>query len=128
MATLITQGIRISVESAFQPQHSKPQEHEYFFAYRIRIENTSDYTVQLLRRHWYIFDSIGVKHEVEGDGVVGKQPVLSPGEKYQYESACTLMSEMGAMHGLYTMERNVDGVQFDVQIPRFELMAAHRLN
>jgi ApaG protein len=128
MVTLITHGIRISVESAFQPLHSKPQEQMYFFAYRIQIENTSDYTVQLLRRHWYIFDSIGVRHEVEGDGVVGQQPVLAPGEKHQYESACTLMSEFGTMHGNYTMECQMDGTNFDVEIPRFELIASHRLN
>jgi ApaG protein len=100
----------------------------FYFSYRIRIENNSEDTVQLMRRHWYIFDGTGEKSEVEGEGVVGQQPVLRPGESYEYESACNLNSELGSMHGVYTFIRQKDDVVFEVEIPRFELIANYRLN
>lgn len=128
MATRVTHGIKISVESQYQEVYSRPEQRQYFFSYRIRIENNSDYTVQLLRRHWFIFDAAGTGQEVEGEGVVGQQPVLKPGDFYEYESACNLNSEIGSMHGTYLFVREADGGSFEVQIPRFELIASYRKN
>ncbi len=128
MATRVTHGIKISVESQYQEVYSRPEQRQYFFSYRIRIENNSDYTVQLLRRHWFIFDAAGTGQEVEGEGVVGQQPVLKPGDHYEYESACNLNSEIGSMHGTYLFVREADGGSFEVQIPRFELIASYRKN
>jgi ApaG protein len=128
MATRVTHGIKISVVSHYQDLYSRPEQRQFYFSYHIRIENTSDYTVQLMRRHWYIFDSAGTGQEVEGEGVVGQQPVLKPGDVYEYESACNLNSEIGSMHGTYLFVRDADGGSFDVNIPRFELMATFRLN
>ncbi|EFK60024.1 MULTISPECIES: Co2+/Mg2+ efflux protein ApaG [Sphingobacterium] len=128
MVSLITEGVKISVESIYQPEYSNPEKEHFMFAYRISIENVGDYTVQLLRRHWQIFDAIGEHREVEGDGVVGEQPVIQPGESHQYVSGCNLKSEMGYMEGTYQMSRQLDGEIFYVEIPRFNLIANHRLN
>ena len=98
------------------------------FAYKIDIRNNGEYTVKLLRRHWYIYDANGVVREVEGEGVVGQQPVLEPSEAHQYVSGCNLKSGMGKMRGTYQMERLVDGSRFDVEIPEFTLVVPFRLN
>ena len=92
------------------------------------IENKSEYTVQLLKRKWNIFDSNGEHRVVEGDGVVGQQPVLAPNEIYEYESACNLNTDMGKMRGIYQMMRIVDKENFYVEIPEFKLIAPQRLN
>ncbi len=128
MVTSVTQGIKISVRTQFQDLYSKPDQGHYLFTYKITIENTSEYTVKLMRRHWMIFDSCGEHREVEGEGVVGQQPVLMPGDLYEYESACNLSTEIGKMEGTYTMERTIDKLQFKVSIPEFELMTGSRLN
>jgi ApaG protein len=128
MVTQVTQGIRITVETVFREDQSRPDLGDYLFTYRISIENKSEITVQLLRRHWFIFDSNGEHQEVEGEGVVGQQPILHPGDVYEYESACNLQTDMGSMLGTYTMQRQMDGLQFRVQIPRFELITPQRLN
>ena len=82
MVTKITDGVKISVETVYQPEYSNPANNHFMFAYKITIENLTDYTVQLMRRHWYIFDSNGTHREVEGEGVVGQQPVIDPGESH----------------------------------------------
>jgi ApaG protein len=128
MATCVTHGIQISAQAELEDLYSRPEQNSWFFSYKIRIENRSGYTVQLLRRHWFIFDSIGNRHEVEGEGVVGQQPVLRPGESYEYESACSLNSEIGTMTGTYTFVREADAGNFEVAIPRFELMVNYRKN
>lgn len=128
MVTKTTLGIRISVQSQYQEAYSRPDQRHYFFSYRISIENTTEDTVQLLSRRWLIFDSSFSHHEVEGEGVVGEQPVIGPGETYTYESACNLTTDMGSMVGAYVMERLVDSTTFEVNIPEFSLIAAHRLN
>ncbi len=128
MITQTTQGVKISVEAFFQQDYSNPVNWEYMFAYRITIENTSGHTVKLLKRHWNIFDSIGEFKEVEGVGVVGKQPILKPGESHQYVSGCSLKSEVGRMSGNYLMQRVDDGKLFRVVIPEFELIAPLKLN
>jgi ApaG protein len=128
MITQSTSGVIISVECEYQPEYSNPENMHYMFAYRITIENISDHTIQLLSRHWDIFDSIGENKEVDGDGVVGQQPVLAPGESHQYVSGCNLKSEIGFMAGYYIMKREIDDFLFEVSIPRFNLIASFKLN
>jgi ApaG protein len=128
MVTQVTQGIKITVDTQYMEDQSNPEAGDFLFSYRIFIENRSESTVQLLSRHWFIFDSNGEHSEVEGEGVVGQQPILLPGDVYEYQSACNLQSDMGSMLGTYTMQRQVDGLQFQVQIPRFELITPQRLN
>ncbi len=128
METLITKGIRISVETFYQHEYSRPVEYKYIFAYRITIDNLSQHTIQLLRRKWYIFDSNGSVKEVEGDGVVGQQPILKPGESHQYISWCQLATDTGKMQGTYTMEKKDDGELFQVEIPAFRLIAPFKGN
>jgi ApaG protein len=128
MLTKITNGVKISVETFYQPEYSQPLNNEFMFAYRITISNESEYTVKLLRRNWVVFDSNGVVREVEGDGVVGQQPVIEPGESHQYVSGSHLRTEMGKMKGYYTMERLIDGKLFKVEIPEFPLLVPFKLN
>ncbi len=128
MITHITEGVKISVETFYQPDYSQPMNAEYMFAYRIIIQNESEFTVKLLRRHWYIYDSNGALREVEGEGVIGQQPVIEPQQSHQYVSGCHLKTEMGKMHGTYLMERIIDGKFFYVNIPEFQLIAPFKLN
>ena len=126
--TAITQGIKISVEVFYEPHYSKPHGHQYVFSYRITIENCSPHTVQLLRRHWFIFDSNGTKREVEGEGVIGKQPTIHPNQKHQYASWSPLRTTVGKMYGTYLMKRLIDKEQFYVRIPEFNLIVPAKLN
>jgi len=128
MDTKTTAGVRVTVTTNYLPDYSSPIQQHYVFAYKISIENNSEFTVKLLRRHWYIHDAIGVVREVEGEGVVGQQPVLEPGESHEYVSGCNLKAGMGKMRGTYLMERLVDGKQFDVTIPEFTLVVPYKLN
>lgn len=128
MTTQTTSGVKISVESTYQSEYSNPENKHFMFAYRITIENLSEYTIQLVRRHWNIYDSIGLNKQVDGDGVVGEQPILQPGEMHQYVSGCNLKSDMGFMEGYYEMIREMDNSIFHVHIPRFNLIANYRLN
>ena len=128
MLTHVSNGVRVSVETFYQPEYSQPMNHEFMFAYRITISNESEYTVKLLRRHWSVYDSNGVIREVEGEGVVGQQPVLEPNQTHQYVSGSHLRTEMGKMNGFYTMERIIDGKIFQVVIPEFQLLAPFKLN
>jgi ApaG protein len=123
-----THNIEISVEVKYWPQHSMPKENHYFFVYFITIQNKSDFSVQLLRRHWDIFDSIGDTRVVDGDGVVGETPVLEPGQKFEYNSGCNLTSEMGYMKGYYILTKLMDGKEFNVDIPKFDLIVPAKLN
>ncbi len=126
MATAITQGVKVSVETFFQPEYSKKG--EFVFAYRITIENKSEHVIQLLRRHWYIFDGIGVWREVEGEGVVGETPIINPGYFHRYVSGCHLTCPAGKMKGTYLMERKSNAILFDVTIPEFQMVAPFLLN
>jgi ApaG protein len=128
MNTTTTQGVTVSVTTNYLPDYSSPSQEHYVFAYKIDILNGSEYTVKLLRRHWYIYDANGVVREVEGEGVVGQQPVLEPGDSHQYVSGCNLKSGLGKMRGTYQMERIVDGKEFTVEIPEFTLVVPYRLN
>lgn len=128
MTIAITKGISVSVETIFQREHSNEKMHQYVFAYRILIENNSNVTVCLRRRHWHITDGDGTKREVEGEGVVGEQPILEPGSKYKYVSGCNISCEMGKMHGTYTMENMDDHTFFDIDIPAFMMEVPFILN
>jgi ApaG protein len=128
MVSMISEGVEVSVETFYQQDYSNPMQSEYMFAYRISIENHNSFPVKLHRRHWHIFDSNGSHREVEGEGVVGVQPVLSPGEKYQYVSGCNLKTEMGKMQGTYQMENLNSKQLFDVNIPPFEMFVPFKNN
>lgn len=128
MISKISGGVKISVETFYQPEYSNPLNSEFMFAYKITIENNNDFPVKLLRRHWYIYDSDGSKREVEGEGVVGIQPVITPSSSYQYISGCNLRSEMGKMLGTYLLENANNKNTFDVAIPAFEMQAPFKMN
>lgn len=128
MISKISEGIEISVETFYQPDYSNPVSGEYMFAYRITIDNHNNFPVKLHRRHWNIFDSNGSQREVEGEGVVGVQPTMQPGERYQYVSGCNLRTEMGKMYGTYLMENLNTKTTFDVNIPTFEMIVPFKMN
>jgi ApaG protein len=128
MVTRITKGVEINVESYYQQDYSNPMANEFMFAYRISITNHNEFTIKLLRRHWHIFDSNGQNRSVDGDGVVGVQPVLTKGEKYQYVSGCNLRSEMGRMHGTYEFENLNNKDVFEVNIPPFDMVVPLKMN
>jgi ApaG protein len=123
MVSAITQGIQVSVETTYQPDFSNPQQHHYVFTYKVRIDNKSNHTVQLLRRRWEIFDAAESRKIVEGEGVVGQQPILEPGESHTYVSGCNLKSGIGKMRGSFTLEKLRDGQLWEVVIPEFQLIA-----
>jgi ApaG protein len=128
MQTAITRGVKVSVETFYQLDYSNPLKGEFMFAYRITIVNQSEQTLQLLSRHWHIVDANGVEKEIEGDGVVGQQPILRPNETYQYVSGCNLNTEIGKMFGTYLMINVSNGKKFKVNIPVFQLVASQKLN
>ena len=116
----ITNNVRVEVESQFVPDRSQPFEQLWHFMYTVRITNEGDETVQLLSRHWIITDGCGRTEEVRGPGVVGEQPVLAPGETFQYTSSCPLPTATGLMRGAYQMVTE-GGDHFDVEIAPFAL-------
>lgn len=116
----INYEIRIQVATQYVDDQSEPDIDRYVFAYTITIENTGDVPAQLLRRHWVITDANGKVQEVSGDGVVGEQPRLNPGETYRYSSGAVLETPVGAMQGSYRMQAD-DGIDFDAPIPPFTL-------
>jgi ApaG protein len=119
-STAMTEGIRVQVLSQFLPDQSSPRDDRYVFAYTITISNEGARTAQLRTRHWIITDARGVIEEVRGDGVVGEQPRLEPGQSFQYTSGCVLNTPVGTMHGTYRMWRD-DGSFFDAVIAPFSL-------
>jgi ApaG protein len=123
MVSAITKGIQVSVETTYQLDFSNPQQHHYVFTYKVRIDNKSNHTVQLLRRRWEIFDAAESRKIVEGEGVVGQQPILEPGESHTYVSGCNLKSGIGKMRGSFTLEKLRDGQLWEVVIPEFQLIA-----
>jgi ApaG protein len=123
MVSAITKGIQVSVETTYQPDFSNPQQHHYVFTYKVRIENKSNHTVQLLRRRWEIYDATENLKIVEGDGVVGQQPILEPGEFHTYVSGCNLKSGIGKMRGTFTLEKLMNGKLLEIVIPEFQLIS-----
>jgi ApaG protein len=126
--SLITSGVKISVENFYQDDYSSPVESKFVFAYRITIENLNTFSIQLMRRHWFIVDSNTSIKEVEGEGVIGKQPLLHPGDVHQYISWSQLQSEVGKMYGYYLMKDMATEELFKVSIPEFKLIAPFKLN
>ena len=117
---IVTQGIRVKVVAQYSPEHSQPHEKQWFFLYTIEIANEGAETVQLVSRHWIITNANHQVEEVRGLGVVGKQPVLAPGESFHYTSGCPLSTPFGSMRGSYLMSK-VSGERFDVEIAAFAL-------
>jgi ApaG protein len=128
MVFKVTNGVMVTVEVIYRPEFSSALKNEYFFTYRITIENQGNDKIQLLKRRWEIFDSIKGHSIIEGDGVVGFQPILLPNETHEYESASILASEIGSMTGKYSFVKMVNGNMFDVPIPEFKLEAPQILN
>lgn len=120
MYTETTRSITVTVRPIYLEQHSSPADDHYVWAYHVRIENSGGETVQLRNRHWKIIDADGRLQEVRGPGVVGEQPVLGPGDSFEYTSSCPLSTPSGFMVGEYEMQTR-DGEQFLVQIPAFSL-------
>lgn len=118
----ITAGITVRVAVNFLPEQSRVDAGRWFWVYHIRIENDSDRTVQLISRHWRITDATGAVSHVDGDGVVGEQPLLAPGQSHDYVSGCPLATPTGSMEGYYTF-RDSEGATFEVAIPFFPLAA-----
>lgn len=122
MSVSVTRGIRVEVESEYIPERSAPDRNTYFFAYHVRVTNEGEETVQLMSRHWVISNGEGKVEEVKGPGVVGEQPVLDPGDSFEYTSFCPLNTSTGSMKGTYQMVTE-DGKSFDATIAPFELQA-----
>ena len=128
MVSEITKGVKVTVETEYQPEYSSPRQLHYVFTYKVTIVNQSDHTIRLLRRHWYISDAAYKPSEVEGEGVIGQQPILEPGHSHEYISGCNLKSGVGKMRGTYLMEKLLDGKKFRVSIPEFTMITQDRLN
>jgi len=123
----VTNDIRVEVLSRYSAENSRPLEDNWIFQYTVRITNQGSETVQIISRHWIITDGAQNTEEVQGPGVVGEQPVLAPGESFQYSSWCPLKTPTGKMHGTYQMVR-ANGNQFDIEIAPFALKAKYAVN
>jgi ApaG protein len=128
MGTAISNSIQVTAACRYEEAHSDPLAGRFLFSYRITITNHGASTVQLLRRHWTIHDSLAAFREVEGPGVVGETPVIAPGRSYSYSSACDLRSGMGRMEGTYLMVTRPGGAHFKVRVPTIHLRFPHSAN
>lgn len=128
MNKAITEGISVVVKTRYEGEQSAPDLKKYVHSYHITIQNNNVFPVQLLRRYWLIMDSSLVAREVNGEGVIGQQPILDPGESHSYTSWCPLQTDIGKMRGSYTMVRLDTQDEFDVEVPEFKLIANSRLN
>ncbi len=128
MVSQITRGIKISVLTTFEGTYFKNHKLHFAFSYEITIENHSKDSVQLTSRHWEIFDSLNDLETVDGEGVIGKKPVLKPGESHTYNSGCLLASPFGAMRGWFNMVNFTSTRSFKVIVPTFRLSAPFALN
>jgi ApaG protein len=128
MVSQITRGIKITVNTSFEGTYFKNYKIHFAFTYHISIENQSKDSVQLNSRHWEIYDALNYPANVDGEGVVGKKPVLKPGENYTYTSGCLLSSPIGAMKGYFSMINFTSTKSFKVEIPAFKLSAPFAIN
>ncbi|MDX1737834.1 MAG: Co2+/Mg2+ efflux protein ApaG [Alphaproteobacteria bacterium] len=126
MYEAITRNIKVSVEPVYLEDQSSPEDNHFVWAYSVRIENKGDQRVQLINRHWRITDAMGRQQEVKGPGVVGEQPILQPGEHYEYTSGTPLPTPSGFMNGAYEME-GLNGEHFEIEIPAFSLDSPHQM-
>ena len=127
VSNAVSDGIRVTVRSSYLPDQSEPRAHRYVFAYKVRISNEGTAAARLRARHWIIRDSAGRVEEVRGEGVVGNQPLIRPGQSFEYTSHCVLKTPRGSMEGSYRMQRE-DGVEFDATIASFSLALPSNLN
>jgi len=127
MSDTTTRGIRVQVTTTYLPERSSPRDCQYLFAYHIRVSNVGSETAQLVSREWIITSADGEVERVKGPGVVGEQPVLTPGSSFEYTSYCPLKTTVGSMHGSYQM-MTADGEKFEAQIAPFTLAAPHALH
>lgn len=128
MNTAISEGVQVTVYTQFRPDLSQVDEGRYFFNYRVEITNNNTFKIQLLHRDWYIFDSLKEATFVSGEGVVGEQPFLTPGEHFVYTSGAELISDVGYMKGFYTFKNLGTDSFFQVHVPVFQLITPVRLN
>ena len=128
MVTQVTRGIKISVKTSFEGTYFKNYKLHFAFSYEITIENHSKDSVQLISRHWEIYDSLNTNEVVDGEGVIGKKPVLKPGDSHIYSSGCLLSSPHGAMKGFFNMVNFTSTKNFRVIVPSFRLNAPFALN
>jgi ApaG protein len=128
MVSKISEGVEITVETFYQEGYSNQANNEYMFAYKITIDNHNSFAIQLLTRHWTIYDSTGEHRKVDGEGVIGVQPVLNKGEHFSYVSGCSLRTDIGKMQGFYTMQNLNSNQLFKVRIPAFNLVLPAKLN
>jgi ApaG protein len=127
MSDAVTNGVRVEVLSRHSSENSRPMQGEWVFEYTVRITNQGSEPVQLISRHWIITDGLDHTEEVKGPGVIGKQPVLAPGESFKYSSWCPLKTPTGMMHGAYQMI-SAGGKQFDIAIAPFALKARYTVH
>ena len=127
MSSAVTEGIRVEVASSHEPDRSEPQRSRWLFSYTVTITNEGTAPAQLLTRHWIIVDGAGHREEVRGDGVVGHQPRLEPGQSFEYTSFCVLRTSHGSMRGSYQLVRD-GGERFDAAIAQFPLVVPQLLN
>ncbi len=126
MFSKVTHCIKVTASPQYLDQHSEPDEDHFVWAYTIQLENTGDETVQLLNRHWKITDAHGLTQEVRGEGVIGEQPVLKPGEQFRYTSGTALGTSSGIMLGEYEME-TPEGQRFHIEVPAFSLDSPYQV-
>lgn len=124
----MSEGIRITVVPEYDLQHSNVEQAVYVYRYTIVIENTSNDTVQLMERYWLITDGFNRKEEVTGEGVVGKTPVLNPGERFEYSSYCPIATPLGEMEGFFKFDNKNSNTSFEARIAPFALRAKHLIN
>ena len=122
-----TDGVEVTVRVGYVESQSSPEEQRYFFAYEVTIENVGEISAKLVSRHWIIADGTGEEREVRGPGVVGEQPLLTPGELFSYTSYCPIDTPVGSMRGSFRMVRE-DGSSFDAKVAPFTLAVPHALN
>jgi ApaG protein len=127
VSTALTDGIRVTVRSAFRPERSDPDKARWLFSYTVRIANEGERPAQLVSRHWIITDAHGANEEVVGDGVVGQQPRIDPGQHFEYTSFCVLATPHGSMRGSYRMVRD-GGASFEARIAPFPLLVPGTVN
>ena len=123
----VTRGIRVQVRSRYLPERSQPEESQWLFIYQVRIANEGEHAARLISRHWIVTDGNGDVEEYQGDGVVGEQPLLEPGEFFEYTSGCPLRTPFGTMEGTYQMISST-GEAFDVRIAPFSLAEPYAIN
>ena len=127
IAEAITSGVKVQVISKYIPEHSNPDIPRYFFAYWVTITNDSETNIKLLDRHWKITDANGKSNLIDGEGVIGKQPIINTGASFSYNSFCPLETEFGMMSGHYQMKLE-DGHYMKVEIPKFQLISPFTIN